>query len=39
VLTALAFLMASMPQIPHFTHASCIWILQTSSPTSVQKPN
>ena len=27
VLTALAFLMASMPQIPHFTHASYIWLL------------
>ena len=27
VLTALAFLMATMPQIPHLTHASCIWFL------------
>jgi len=27
VQTALALLMAAMPQIPHFTHASCIWLL------------
>lgn len=27
VQTALALLMVSVPQIPHFTHASCIWLL------------